>query len=281
MPSLSVVIPALNEVHNLRHVISSVPVDELAALGWETEIVVVDNASTDGTGDEARRLGATVILEPNRGYGNAYKAGFAHAAGDVIVTGDADQTYPLDHTPQLVAKLEAEDLDFLSTNRLLRANRGAMSASHELGNRALSAISQMLFGNGFTDSQSGMWIFRREIWDHLDVRSAGMPFSQELKNEAYRAGFRCAETPIEYRERGGEVKLNAVRDGVRNLKQLFSHRFRPATLATTPPRVRRADSLVVGAFEVGPGTRRSMVPAQRQGRAQHQANRQLDPAEIA
>lgn len=280
MPSLSVVIPALNEVHNLRHVISSVPVAELAELGWETEIVVVDNASTDGTGDVARRLGATVILETNRGYGNAYKAGFAHATGDVIVTGDADQTYPLDHTPRLVATLEAEGIDFLSTNRLLRTNRGAMSPSHEFGNRALSGVSRMLFGGGFVDSQSGMWIFRREIWEHLDVCSSGMPFSQELKNEAFRAGFRCAETPIEYRERGGEVKLNAVRDGIRNLRQLFSHRFRPAPVATAPEPVRRGDSLVLGTFGLGSGKRRPMVPAQRRG-GQHEGERRLDPAEIA
>lgn len=71
-----------------------------------------------------------------------------------------------------------------------------------------------------------MWIFRRHIWSHLDVRSPGMPFSQELKNEAYRKGFRCAEVPIEYRHRGGDVKLNAVQDGIRNLRQLFSHRMR-------------------------------------------------------
>ena len=64
------------------------------------------------------------------------------------------------------------------------------------------------------------------IWDELDVRSCGMPFSQEIKNEAFVKGFRCAEVGIEYRVRGGEVKLSATRDGVRNLSQLLGHRLR-------------------------------------------------------
>ncbi len=280
MPSISVVIPALNEAHNLRHVIAAVPVDELAELGWETEILVIDNASTDGTGDEARRLGAKVILETNRGYGNAYKAGFAHATGDIIVTGDADQTYPLDHTPQLLAKLEAEETDFLSTNRLLRSNRGAMSPSHEFGNRVLSWVSRTLFGNAFLDSQSGMWIFRREIWRHLDVRSSGMSFSQEIKNEAFRRGFRCAETSIEYRQRGGEVKLSAARDGIRNLKQLFAHRARPATPPTAAgPAV--DEPLVRGMLEIGSERAQMGVPTQRPDGHQQRGELPFGPAETA
>lgn len=223
---LSVVIPALNEVHNLESVIGSVPIDTLASAGWETEIIVVDNGSTDGTGDEARRLGARVVYQPHRGYGNAYAAGFGEARGDIVITGDADQTYPLDHSLELVNHLVENDLDFLTTDRLNHANRDAMKVSHSIGNRVLSMVSAALFGNGVRDSQSGMWIFRREVWPALDVRSTGMAFSQEIKNEAFRRGFRCGEVPIEYRPRGGEVKLNAVRDGWQNLMQLFEHRFR-------------------------------------------------------
>src|ERR1700761_1724388 len=93
---LSIVIPALNEVANMKPVMESIPFERLSALGWTTEVVVVDNGSTDGTGEAARSLGAQVVLQPERGYGNAYKAGFAAATGDVIATGDADCTYPFD-----------------------------------------------------------------------------------------------------------------------------------------------------------------------------------------
>jgi hypothetical protein len=242
VPTLSVVIPALNEAENIREVIGSVPLPALRSSGWATEIIVVDNASSDGTGELALEAGATVIHQPVRGYGNAYRAGFAAARGDVIVTGDADRTYPLDHTPGLLAYFVAQRLDFLTTNRLLTGNRSAMKPSHLVGNRMLSAASRALHGHRFVDSQSGMWMFRRAVWPAMDVRSGGMSFSQELKNEAHRRGLRCAEVPIEYRQRVGEVKLNALRDGWGNLRQLFEHRRRP--LATAPVSMDRAPALL-------------------------------------
>jgi glycosyltransferase involved in cell wall biosynthesis len=195
-------------------------------MGWTTEVLIVDNGSTDGTAKVAAELGATVVDQPVRGYGNAYKAGFAAASGDVVVTGDADRTYPFDHIPELLTVLLQKELDFLTTNRLLTSNRGAMSPSHSVGNHALSALSRLLFRNRIVDSQSGMWVFRRLLWQSLDVRSGGMAFSQELKNEAFRRATRCLEVPIEYRPRGGEVKLRAGRDGARNALQLVSHRLR-------------------------------------------------------
>jgi len=235
---LSVVIPALNEVVNIPRVMANVPRAELEAAGWDVEIIVVDNGSTDGTGDLARALGATVINQPLRGYGNAYRAGFAAARGTVIATGDADCTYPFDALPQLLDVLQVGDIDFLSTNRLGDSNRDAMKFSHVVGNHMLTFASRMLFPRSpFRDSQSGMWIFRREVWEALDVRSPGMPFSQEIKNEAFVKGFRCDELDIEYRSRGGVVKLNATRDGIRNACQLITHRARTGQVLPARERV--------------------------------------------
>ncbi|MEN3263536.1 MAG: hypothetical protein V7646_430 [Pseudonocardia sp.] len=225
--TLSIVIPALNEEVNLPRVMANIPLAELAAAGWDTEVLIVDNGSTDGTAEVARNLGATVVNAPERGYGNAYRAGFAAATGDVIATGDADCTYPFDALPSLLATLTNDHIEFLTTNRLRQENGDAMKPSHSIGNHVLSAVSRALFRNGIRDSQSGMWVFRRYIWPHLGVVSTGMAFSQEIKNAA-AAAFRYAEVPIEYRKRGGEVKLNAVRDGMGNLGQLFQHRFRRA-----------------------------------------------------
>jgi hypothetical protein len=125
----------------------------------------------------------------------------------------------------------------MTTNRLLRSNREAMKASHSFGNHLLSVISRGLFRHGFRDSQSGMWIFKRSVWARLDVRSAGMAFSQEIKNEAHLRGINCHEISIEYRPRGGTVKLNAFRDGWRNLRQLIEHRTR-AVAPLVPAQVR-------------------------------------------
>jgi hypothetical protein len=90
----------------------------------------------------------------------------------------------------------------------------------------LTWTSRLLFGSPFQDSQSGMWIFSRKFWDSVQVTSGGMAFSQEIKMAALVGGFRCGETAIEYRSRGGEMKLNPLPDGVRNLAQLFGHRAR-------------------------------------------------------
>ncbi|KPI07986.1 glycosyl transferase family 2 [Actinobacteria bacterium OK074] len=235
--SLSIVIPALNEAENLPAVMASIPRRELAQAGWTTEVVVVDNASTDDTAKIARQLGANVVSQPNRGYGNAYQAGFDAATGDVIATGDADCTYPFDALPHLLHILDARKVEFMTTNRLGRENRHAMKPSHTYANHALSALSRALFRNGLRDSQSGMWIFQRHVWEGIEVTSPGMAFSQEIKNAATRAGFRCLEVPIEYRVRGGEVKLNALPDGVANLRQLFEHKLRDNRLRTEPARM--------------------------------------------
>jgi hypothetical protein len=100
-----------------------------------------------------------------------------------------------------------------------------MSLSHKLGNWLLTTLIRILYGWPFVDSQSGMWIFKRKIWKYLTVTSSGMPFSQELKIEAYVKGFRCAEIPIVYRMRAGKEKNNTVRDGIGNILQLFKKRI--------------------------------------------------------
>ncbi|MEU6403059.1 glycosyltransferase family 2 protein [Streptomyces sp. NPDC046985] len=260
MRSLSIIIPALNEAENLPTVMSSIPRRELAEAGWSVDVIVVDNASTDATAEVARSLGATVVSQPRRGYGNAYQAGFDAARGDVIATGDADCTYPFDALPHLLHILDARGVEFMTTNRLGLENRHAMKPSHTVANHALSALSRALFRNGLRDSQSGMWIFQRHVWQAIEVRSPGMAFSQEIKNAATRAGFRCLEVPIEYRVRGGEVKLNALPDGVANLRQLFQHKIRDNRLRTAPTR---------------------MVPLAEVARAQAAAERAVEAAERA
>jgi glycosyltransferase involved in cell wall biosynthesis len=243
MKVLSVVIPALNEAENIPAVLASVPVTKLAEAGWETEILIVDNGSTDGTGDIARGLGARVVEQPERGYGNAYMAGFDAASGDVVATGDADQTYPFESLPEFLTVLEGQQIDFMTTDRLHHANRLSMKNSHFVGNHVLSLVSRLLFRHDFRDSQSGMWVFRRAIWKELDVRSPGMAFSQEIKNAAALAGLRVHEQPIEYRMRVGEVKLNAIKDGFDNLASLFEHRFRARKRgADVSPQVEAAES---------------------------------------
>src|SRR5262249_18946940 len=175
--------------------LASIPLEELRATGASVEVLVIDNGSTDATARVAADHGARVIVQPVRGDGNAYKAGFANCRGEVIATADADRTYPFEILPDALALLLAERLDSLSTNRLGALRPAAMPRSHVWGNRALSSLSRLLFDLPFRDSQSGMWIFRRHVWTQSRVLASGMAFSQELKIEAYRNGFRCGELP--------------------------------------------------------------------------------------
>jgi glycosyltransferase involved in cell wall biosynthesis len=232
MRTVSVVIPAYNEEENIAPTLAAIPVEQLRDAGWDVEILVIDNASTDRTGEVARAHGAKVIAQPIRGYGNAYKAGFANCAGDVIATGDADLTYPWHIVPQAIDRLREDDLDFITTDRLAELDRAAMTRSHIFGNYMLSAITRVLFNVPFRDSQSGMWIFRRDLLHTVRARSGGMAFSQELKIEVHRRGYRCLEMPIAYLPRGGQTKNRTVRDGLGNLGQLLAARLRSRESST-------------------------------------------------
>jgi Glycosyltransferases involved in cell wall biogenesis len=223
--TLTVVIPARNEKDGIEGTVRAIPKDKLEKMGYEVQILVVDNGSNDGTGDLAKKAGAEVIFEPKPGYGRAYKTGFANATGGIIATADADLTYPVEEIPGFVKLLEDEKLDFITTNRFAKMDKSAMSRRNKLGNGVLNLTTRLLFRIDLTDSQSGMWVFRRSILDNLVLKSDGMPLSEELKIEAcHFARCRWGELPIEYRARVGEIKLRGWRDGLQNLFYLVRKR---------------------------------------------------------
>lgn len=206
--TISIVIPAFNESDGIEKTIKAVPAAELAAMGYRTQVVVVDNGSLDGTGEKAMKAGAKVIPEVKRGYGRAYKTGFANAEGDIIATCDADATYPLEIIPELVKTLEKERLDFITTNRFPLMEKGAMSFRNKVGNTILSIAVRLLFGLQMRDPESGMWVFRKKILDSLRLDSDIWPLSHELKLEAcYYNKYRWKELPIRYKARAGNSKL--------------------------------------------------------------------------
>ncbi len=212
---VSVVIPTLNEEESIGKVLDKIPKRD----DWE--IIIVDSYSKDRTVEIAKSKGAIVVMERRRGYGRAYKTGFSHARGKIIVTLDADDTYPAERIEEIVNFLKEKNLDFISCERFSNMEKGAMPPLHIIGNIILSVTTMLLFGIKIKDSQSGMWVFRKKILDKLDLRSDGMSFSEEIKIEAWKKGFRCYEYSIEYRPRKGEKKLNTWRDGFNNWIYLF------------------------------------------------------------
>jgi glycosyltransferase involved in cell wall biosynthesis len=218
---ITVVIPCLNEELGIQQVLADLP-------DFVDEAIVVDNNSTDRTAEVARSMGAIVVPELNRGYGRAYKRGFAHASGDVIVTLDGDYSYPVDALSYLLEAYLHCRVGFLSASRFPILNPESMSAKHRVGNFILSAVMSVLFLRWVSDSQSGMWVFRRDALQKMQLRSDGMAFSEEIKIEAIRnreIGFR--EIFINYSNRVGEKKLQPWRDGMRNIAFLFRKRFAP------------------------------------------------------
>lgn len=215
MKSISVVIPAWNERDGIEKTIKAIPRDELESAGYEVQILVVDGGSDDGTMELAREMGAEVIVEPRRGYGRAYKTGFAHARGDIIATADADGTYPVEDIPRLARILEEERLDFVTTNRFAQMEKGAMSFRNKLGNMVLAVETRLLFGLHIKDPESGMWVFQRNILDRLKLNSNSNTFSHEIKIEAcYFNKCRWREVPINYKARSGvSVKLTSGWNG--------------------------------------------------------------------
>lgn len=223
---ISVVIPALNEAEAIQDVVKAIPREQLAEQGYDTQILVVDNGSTDGTDELAKQAGADVICEERRGYGRAYKTGFKKAKGQIIVTADADLTYPVEIIPDLVKILEEENLDFITTNRFANMEDKAMSTRNKIGNTILNLTTKALFFADIKDSQSGMWCFRKGVVQNIQLISDHMPFSQELKIKIIKSKkFKWVEVPIEYRVRVGEVKLNGWKDGFNNLLHLFKLRM--------------------------------------------------------
>jgi len=216
---ITVVIPCLNEEEGVKRVLEDLP-------SFVDETIVVDNGSTDRTASIAREMGALVVSELNRGYGRAYKTGFSRATGDIIVTLDGDHSYPADALSYLLEAFIHCRVGFLSASRFPTLNTDSMSVKHRIGNRVLSLVMSALFFRWVNDSQSGMWVFRRDVLSKMKLESDGMAFSEEIKIEAIihrEIGFR--EMFINYSQRIGEIKLQPWRDGFSNTLFLFRKRF--------------------------------------------------------
>jgi glycosyltransferase involved in cell wall biosynthesis len=217
--AITIIIPCLNEEQGIEQVLRRIP-------DFVDQVIVVDNGSTDRSSEIARSLGAEVIREEVRGYGRAYKKGFAHATGDLIVTLDGDHSYPPDAISYLIEAFLHLNVDFLNASRFPVRDRRAMSLKHKLGNLVLSLAMSILYFRWVRDSQSGMWVFRRAILKQMSFESDGMAFSEEIKIEALKSSrVRFEEIPVQYSSRLGEIKLNPWRDGIHNLLFLVKKRF--------------------------------------------------------
>lgn len=218
--TIALIIPCYNEEEGLKTLLLKIP-------KFIDEVIIVDNNSTDNTADIANSFGCTVLKEKTRGYGAAYKCGFSNVSKDIIVTMDGDDTYPIHEVEQNIELLLENNYDFITCSRFPLINKSAMNFSNILGNKILTIVTKVLFGTSIKDSQSGMWVFKKQIFKFIFPKSDGMPLSQEIKILALRhRNIIFFETNIGYATRIGEVKLDKWRDGFNNLIFLFKLRFK-------------------------------------------------------
>jgi glycosyltransferase involved in cell wall biosynthesis len=220
---ISIIIPTLNEEEGIKKTINRIPKRRLSELGYNLEIIIIDGNSTDMTREIASRMGTRVVLEKRNGYGRAFKTGFSEAKGDILITLDADGTYPVELIPEYVQVLKEKGLDFITINRFSKMQDGAMNAYHKFGNEMLSLFMRLLYSIDVRDSQSGMWIMSRRFIQRINIQSDQFSMSEEIKIIAFKF-FRAVELDGRYYKRVGQVKLATFSDGWRNLKYLIQYR---------------------------------------------------------
>lgn len=216
---ISVVMPCLNEADSVGICVQKA-LEGIRRTGLRGEVIVSDNGSTDGSPAIAREAGARVVLQPARGYGNAYLKGFSEARGRYIVMGDSDNTYDFTELADLVQPLADGSADYVLGSRFGgEILKGAMPWTHRyVGNPVLTWVLNQFFGLRSSDAHSGMRAFTREALDRMGLCCEGMEFASEIVVKAARAELRVSEVPIRYHPRIGESKLNGIRDAWRHLR---------------------------------------------------------------
>ena len=217
-PRVSVVIPALNEAENLRHVLPRLP-DGLH------EVILVDGHSTDGTTRVAREVlpSIRIVTQSGRGKGDAFQAGFGAVTGDIIVMLDADGSANPDEIPRFVDCLVG-GADFAKGSRYIEGGGSSdITRLRQLGNWALSRTANLLYGTHYTDLCYGYNAFWVQCLPYIALDVPGFEVETLVNVRVAKAGLHVAEVPSFEAERiHGQSHLNTFRDGFRVLRTMIT-----------------------------------------------------------
>ncbi|HET7419901.1 MAG TPA: glycosyltransferase family 2 protein [Candidatus Dormibacteraeota bacterium] len=250
---VSIVMPCLNEVETLATCIRKAQ-EAIAKNHLSAEIIVADNGSTDGSQAVARELGVRVVDVQRRGYGSALIGGIDAAHGELVVMGDADDSYDFRAIGPLIEKLR-QGCDLVMGNRFAGGiEAGAMVWSHRwVGNPALTFISRVFFQTPVGDMHCGLRAFRKDAYTRLRLRATGMEFASEMVIKASMRRMKIAEVPVTLSPDGRSrpPHLRTWRDGWRHLR--FMLLFSPRWLFLYPGLTLFAAGVVAGGIlETGP-----------------------------
>lgn len=219
--TVSVIVPAMNEEHNIGWVLERIP-------AWVDQVIVVDGFSSDRTVEVARaaRPDVVVVSQRGRGKGAALRTGFEDATCDYVIAIDADGSMEPAEIEYYVAALE-QGYELVKGSRHLRASGSLdLTPVRRLGNTALVGTVNLLWGCTFSDLCYGFFGFRRDKLNALGLTSGGFEIETEIAVRAVEAGLRIAEVPsVELLRHHGASNLNAWRDGWRILRLLVRERL--------------------------------------------------------
>jgi len=218
-PELSVVMPCLNEENTIGTCIKKAK-EAITLLGITAEIIIADNGSEDKSIEIAQSLGARVVHQKIKGYGNAYIKGFSEAKGKYIIMADSDNTYDLGDLERFIVPLR-DGYDMVVGSRLNgKIMPGAMPFLHQyIGNPLLTGFLNLLFKTGISDAHCGMRSFTKEAYQKMKLETAGMEFASEMVINASKCKLKITETPITlYANPERTPHLRTFRDGWRHLR---------------------------------------------------------------
>ncbi len=215
MKKISIIIPVYNEEHTIAKAVDSVCDTELP--GWQKEIIVVNDGSTDSTKqilDSLKRNIRIISKEKNEGKGSALQEGFKAAKGDIILIQDADLEYSPKDYPILLAPFENEQVDIVYGSRFLGAHLSTMFV-YELGNKFVTLITNILFNTNITDMETGFKVFRKSVLKDITIRAKRFDVEPEITAKVLKKGYQIYEVPISYFGRTfSDGKKLTWRDGI-------------------------------------------------------------------
>ncbi len=224
-PLLSVVMPVFNERATIEEIISRV-----LRVPIRTELIVVDDGSTDGTRDVLQTLqrerGFQLVLQPrNQGKGAALRRGFQDVTGDLVVIQDADLEYSPEEYPGLIELICQGRADVVYGSRFLGRHR-VFLFTHYLGNRLLTLLTNVLYNTMLSDMETCYKVMRTEVLRSMTLKSNSFGIEPEITAKIFKRGYRVYEVPITYDGRSyDEGKKITWRDGVVALWVLLKYRF--------------------------------------------------------
>jgi glycosyltransferase involved in cell wall biosynthesis len=228
MPTLSIVVPAYNEERFIGTLLRQILAVDLARLGFDRQIIVVDDCSKDRTADIAAAVPGITLkrLPVNGGKGRAVRAGIALATGDYLIIQDADLEYdPNDYLPMLDALLAGRGDVVYGSRYLGRGRHANQSLAAYLGGRSLSLAALLFAGTYLTDTVTALKLFRTTDIKSLDLETDGFELDHEITARLLARGRRIAEVPIRYAPRSREEgKKIGARDWFIGVRTFFRYR---------------------------------------------------------